>query len=185
MSTTCTTCQHPERAAIDAALRAGTSERQIGKTYGLGRTTIANHRGRCVVGLGRDAKPKSRGGRPPKPPAVVSEELRRIESAEDVIEDLQRLRVEAFDLFSAAKSRADWKQAQLLFNSLMQLVDRFGEMHKVLGSKSSFAVNFIDAREQTVLNTLAGMTVEQLRALREIPAEQRSAVLETIDGNAT
>jgi hypothetical protein len=54
-----------------------------------------------------------------------------IESAQDVIADLQRLRNEAFDLFEGAKARKDWQRAQQLFTQLVAIIDRFGEMHKV------------------------------------------------------
>lgn len=45
MPVSCTTCDHPERAAIDAALVAGErSVRGIARQYGLDRTSLSRHR---------------------------------------------------------------------------------------------------------------------------------------------
>jgi hypothetical protein len=120
-----------------------------------------------VKGLGRDVRTSAKGGRPKKAVAAVPAvalDLKPVESAEDVVEDLQRLRFAAFELFEDARGRADWKQAQMLFGQLVQIVDRVGEMHRVLGSKSNVTVN-IDASQQKVLAFYDSLPTETLQKL--------------------
>jgi hypothetical protein len=83
-----------------------------------------------------------------------------------VISDLQRLRVEAFGLFEAAKARADWKSAERVFRQLVEVVDRFGEKHRVLGPKGAANVN-VDARTINVEGPVsADFMREYIRAVR-------------------
>jgi hypothetical protein len=163
----CSICARPDRDRIDAAVRARTSLRSTCKTFDCGRTALTNHMLSCVTGLGRVVRPNRRGGRPKKGAAFVpaaSLDLKPVESAEDVIADLQRLRATAFELFEGARGRADWKQAQMLFGQLVAIVDRFGEMHRVLGPKGGVAIN-IDARQQKVIEFYDALPTEVLRKL--------------------
>jgi hypothetical protein len=171
----CSVCEHPDRDKIDYALRGNTSLRSIEKTYAIGRTALTGHvrkhttntdaRGRRVV-----AKNRLRGRRVK---SGAESGLKPIENADDVVADLQRLRVEAFELFESAKGRADWKQAQMLFQSCLGLVDRFGEMYKVLGPKgvtinvdqrSVKVAAFYDALPKETLQRLAAgdISIEQI-----------------------
>jgi hypothetical protein len=40
----CAVCVHPRKAAIDAAIVAGTPANRIAKTYGIGRKSVTGHR---------------------------------------------------------------------------------------------------------------------------------------------
>lgn len=158
----CSLCPRPDRAAIDEALRTGTSLRTIAKTFGLGRTSIGNH-ARCIGALESRERSRAARGRPRRKRPTATLPIPPIESREDVIADLQRLRIEAYTLFESAKGRSDWKQAQLLFNQLVALVDRFGEMHRVLGPKGAVTVN-IDASTKA-LHVLGNLDEATIRAM--------------------
>lgn len=172
--TSCSVCEHPEREKIDLALRGGTSLRGIGKAFAVGRTALTGHASKHTTALETRAfREAARGGRARKrllksaaPP------MKRIEGPEDVVEDLQRLRSEAFGLFDEAKGRADWKSAERIFAQMVAVVDRFGEMHKVLGSKG---ISFTVDRSTQQISVLASLTDGQLDALLA-----RSAIGETI-----
>jgi hypothetical protein len=163
--TYCTICERPDRDRIDAALRGGTSIRQIAQAFDVGRTAVTGHAAKHTQSIEtRKHRQAARGGRRRSrtAPAV---ELRAIEGPEGVVEDLQRLRVEAFGLFEAAKGRGDWKSAERIFSQLIACVDRFGELHRVLGGKGSGLTINVD-RSQRVFARLDAMTDEQLRALQ-------------------
>lgn len=161
--TACSICEHPERDKIDIALRGGTSVRAVAKSYDVGRTAVTGHaskhttaietRNHRVAARSRMRNPKS---------ATVAMTIKPVESPEDVVEDLQRLRVEAFGLFEEAKARADWKSAERIFGQVVAVVDRFGEMHRVLGSKG---VNVTVDRSTQQISILASLTDGQLDAL--------------------
>jgi hypothetical protein len=160
--TSCSVCEHRDRAKIDAALRAGTPLRGVSKAFGVGRTALTSHAARHTTAIEtRKHRQAARGGRR-RTPKTAAVELRAIETAEDVVEDLQRLRVEAFGLFEQAKARADWKSAERIFAQVVAVVDRFGEMHRVLGSKG---VTLNVDRSMKVLNVLGTLSEDDLRAL--------------------
>lgn len=49
----CPACGHPEKAAIDNALRVGQAPRSIIRRYaGLSRRAVTRHRDGCLVGGG-------------------------------------------------------------------------------------------------------------------------------------
>ena len=44
----CRVCQHPEREAIDKALREGRSLRDIETEFNVPRSTLSRHKNRCL-----------------------------------------------------------------------------------------------------------------------------------------
>jgi hypothetical protein len=177
----CTVCDRPDRERIDAALRGGTSVRGIAKAFDLGRTAIAGHAARHTTAeQTRKYRDAAKNGRKRAPKAAIVE-LKPIENPEDVVSDLQRLRVSAFDLFAQAQARADWKSAERIFSQLIAVVDRFGEMHRVLGSKG---VNVTVDRSTRVLNVLGAMSEDDLRALLVRAEAGEPIALETIEMEA-
>lgn len=160
--TSCTVCEHPQREQIDVALRGGTSVRSICKAFDVGRTAVSGHAAKHTTALEtRKYREAARGGRR-RPLEASAPALKPIDSPEDVVEDLQRLRIESFELFEKAKARADWKSAERIFGQVVAVVDRFGEMHKVLGSKG---ISVTVDRSTRVLNVLGGLSEAELRAL--------------------
>ena len=171
--TSCSVCEHPNRDKIDVALRGGTSLRGIGKTFGIGRTAITGHAAKHTTAIETRAFREAARGRVHNRKAnAAATSLKPVESPEDVVADLQTLRVEAFGLFEQAKARADWKSAERIFGQMVAVVDRFGEMHKVLGSKG---ISFTVDRSTQQISVLASLTDGQLDALLA-----RSAIGETI-----
>ena len=171
--TSCSVCEHPEREKIDVALRGGTSIRGIGKTFGIGRTAITGHAAKHTTAIETRAfREAARGRAQNRKTNATATSMKPVESPEDVVADLQTLRVEAFGLFEQAKARADWKSAERIFGQMVAVVDRFGEMHKVLGSKG---ISFTVDRSTQQISVLASLTDGQLDALLA-----RSAAGETI-----
>jgi len=169
----CSVCESPDREKIDVALRGGTSLRGIGKTFGIGRTAITGHAAKHTTAIETRAfREAARGRIRRRKPNAAATSMKPVESPEDVVADLQTLRVEAFGLFEQAKGRADWKSAERIFGQMVAVVDRFGEMHKVLGSKG---ISFTVDRSTQQISVLASLTDGQLDALLA-----RSAAGETI-----
>lgn len=161
--TSCTVCEHPDREKIDLALRGGTSVRAIVRSFdGVGRTAIAGHAARHTTAIETRKHREAARGRVRRPKSAPIATMKPIEGPEDVVEDLQRLRAEAFGLFEEAKGRADWKSAERIFVQMVAVVDRFGEMHKVLGSKG---ISVTVDRSTQQINVLASLSDAQLDEL--------------------
>jgi hypothetical protein len=58
----CRGCNHPERDQLDADLVSGVSERDVGKRYGLAKSTVHRHRAHVALTLVRVGAPHP--GRP-------------------------------------------------------------------------------------------------------------------------
>lgn len=50
MAMTCTVCRHSDRQAIDSALLSGASVRHVAAQFGLKKSTVGEHRLRCMGG---------------------------------------------------------------------------------------------------------------------------------------
>jgi len=181
----CTICENAEKDRINGALRAGTSLRQIAQVFAVGRTALTRHAGRCTTALEtrkyRAAAKGGRSGAGTGGAGILRDDagkLQPILSPEDVVEDLQKLRIGGWTLFAAAIKRSDWKSAERLLPQLLGILERFGELHKILGVKG-VTVN-IDARQQKVVQLYDSLPVDVLRRLRagEVTLEQISRALE-------
>jgi hypothetical protein len=169
MPVPCTLCANPRRAEADAAIHGGTSFRAVAREFGGTKDVVGRHASKCL-GVNR-ATPNAAAAARKRSQRRISRRIEDaalppIENANDVVGDLQRLRVEAFDLFEGAKARGDWKQAQMLFNQLVAIVDRFGEMHRVLGAKGGGANVTIDARSINVQGATPEFMREYIAAVR-------------------
>ena len=172
----CSVCESPDREKIDAALRGGTSLRGIGKTFGIGRTAITGHAAKHTTAIETRAFREAARGRIRKPKAVT-QSVKPIESPEDVVADLQWLRTEALGLYAQAKARHDWKSAERIFVQVVSVVDRFAEMHRVLGGKG---VSVTVDRSTQQISILASLTDGQLDALLARSAAGETIALPTI-----
>jgi hypothetical protein len=90
MPRTCTICQHPHRIAIDAALVAGTSYRDIAGQFQVSKTAVARHGGEHI-------------------PAAIgkSQEAREEAQALDVVKQLKAINGAALAILTAAKKAGD------------------------------------------------------------------------------
>jgi hypothetical protein len=166
----CVGCVRKDRKGIEAAINSGTALADVSRAFHISRDTLQRHRADHMPKpiLSAPAAPAALTETPaypkPAPLAIVTlPRAKTVESAEDVIADLQRLRNEAFDLFESAKAREDWQRAQQLFTQLVAIIDRFGEMHKVLGPKGS--VNVVIDNSSRTLNMLSRLSDAELRAI--------------------
>lgn len=179
-NTTCSVCASPRRSEINELLAVGTPLRQLERSHAIGRGPLGRHALQCLGVAGTDKRRHNAQRRTHRRLALVGSDIKPVEGAADVIADLQRLRVEAFTLFEAAKSRADWAQAQKLFAQLMSLVDRFGELHGILRQKGAGVTVNIDA-SQKALVTLGSWSEETVLEMLGRAERGEPIVLPTLD----
>jgi hypothetical protein len=184
---------------MDAMIASGTPIIDVSRTFHVSEQSLRRHRDAGHIPGIEKAAPRK-----PVVPGLDAAEVERlrataspvadpepaalpaiprattIENAEDVIADLQRLRNEAFDLFEGAKARKDWQRAQQLFSQLVAIIDRFGEMHRVLGPKGS--VNVVIDNSSRALTVLAKLSDAELRAI--IAGKPAEPVTLAIEGRA-
>jgi hypothetical protein len=162
----CSVCEHPDRAKIDASLRAGTSINQLARTFTVGRTAITGHAMRhTTTPETRKFRDAAKNGRRREPEPRDPTKLGPVESAEDVVADLQRLRTAGFGLLANALSRHDYKSAERLLPQILGVVDRFGDLHKVLRQPGNVTVN-IDQRQLRIVELYDALPIDVLRLLK-------------------
>ena len=122
------------------------------------------------VGIGVDAEPRE---------APASPALQPIESAADVMSELQRLRIAADSLFRNAVDRSDWRQATNAFSSLLALTDKFGEAHKVFTKGANVSITF-DQRSLRIEKFLDQLPIATLTAL-----QRGEITIEDVTGGVT
>ena len=137
---TCSICSREDRGRIDAALRAGTAQRSVAKTFSAGRTALRGHADRCVTGLGRDARPNAKGGRPQNPQLPATLEPVAFDDPAAVIGEYGRLYAESRMLLQKAKTSADLVRIEKAIAVCAAVLDRFAE-HFGLFKKDAPMVN--------------------------------------------
>jgi hypothetical protein len=90
MPRTCTICQHLDRAAMDAALVAGASYRDIAGRFHVSKTAVARHAGEHI-------------------PAALAQaqEAREEAQALDVVRQLKTINARAVAILAEARKRRD------------------------------------------------------------------------------
>jgi uncharacterized protein YgbK (DUF1537 family) len=175
----CNVCMHDRREQIDRAILAGTSLRSVALTFGLDRSGVQRHGSnhvhaadvRAEVAKNRKQALVEFASQPP--------DVRRIESPEDAMENLQELHRQSWLLFLGAKARSDWKSAERIFAQVLAVGDRFGEMHKVFGAKG-VTVN-VDARQQKIVQLYDSLPAETLRRLSSGEIDIEAVLGEALD----
>jgi hypothetical protein len=147
----CSVCEHADRDKIDASLRAGTSINQLARTFTVGRTAITGHAMKHTTAPEtRKYRDAARNGKRREPEPRDPTKLGPCEGPEDVVEDLQRLRTAGFGLLANALARHDYKSAERLLSQIIAVVDRFGDLHRVLRQPGNVTVN-IDQRQMKIV----------------------------------
>jgi len=93
MARTCTVCRHPERAAIDKAIVAGTMLDAIGKQFKANRFALARHRAHVVELV------------------ALSSKVELIARADDIVEEIRELERHAEEIRVEARRKRDLKTA--------------------------------------------------------------------------
>ena len=94
MSRKCTVCKHKERAAIDTALLAGASFRDLAGQFRLSKTSLCRHKGEHL-------------------PRELSKahEAQQISSADDLLGQVQALHGKAMAILNTAEKSGDLRTA--------------------------------------------------------------------------
>jgi hypothetical protein len=109
-------------------MREGTADRSLVKRFqGVGRTALKNHRTGHVTGLGRDARPNARGGRPPKAPALPAVDPVKLDNPEAVMAEYAQLYMEARVLLEQAKAGGDLVRIEKAIGACSDVLDRFAK----------------------------------------------------------
>src|SRR5258706_9268584 len=105
MPRVCTICSHPERAEIDAAAIAGTSNRVIARQFHVGHDAVLRHKSEHLL-----------------PELVKAKQAEEVSRATDLLEMATERDAKALDLLAKAEAASDLKTAgQMLRISLTSL----------------------------------------------------------------
>jgi transposase-like protein len=160
MARTCTVCAHAQREAIDAALVAGASYRDVAGQYGLSKSAVERHKTEHIPG----ALTQAHG----------AEEMA---SADTLLQKIASLEADAKRIGKAAEAAEDFRSAIAAVRELIRIVELLARLEGQL-------------REQPTINVLVMPEWLTLRsaiygALQPFP-EARVAVagaLQRIDGH--
>lgn len=158
----CSVCERNDRDQIDGAIRARTSDRAIAKRFGIGRTAIKNHALAHVTGLGRDARPNAKGGRPRNAPPPVPETPIDLRDRDAVMVEFGAMYGETRALLVLAKQSGDLVRIEKAIAACCDVLDRHA---KTLGLFTDGTVVNIDARTQKVVALYDSLSTEVLERL--------------------
>ena len=133
MSRVCTACAHPERAAIDAALVAGTPNRRIATQHGLSEAAVRRHAAEHL---------------PASLVTAAGEEATR--QALDVLQQLKTINAAALTVLRDARTAGD---GDLALKAIDRIHRQIELQAKLLG----------DLDERPVINVLVTPEWQQLR----------------------
>ena len=154
MPRTCTICQHPQRAEIDAALVAGMPIRSIAFQIGVSHTAIQRHKAHVSEAIGK------------------SQEAREEAQALDVVKQLKAINAAALAILADARTTGD---ADTQLKAIDRIQRQIELQAKLLGD--------LDERPQVnvlVMPEWLAIRTALLRALAPYPTA-RQAVVEALE----
>jgi len=84
----CSVCRHPQREAIEKALRAGAGLRPLGDRFAVSKSALWRHSLRCILGIKyRTSKPASRPKRRREVAEMLPESLDKLFREIDAVID--------------------------------------------------------------------------------------------------
>ncbi len=129
MTRTCTTCLHPERDAIDAALLAGQSPDGLARQYPpLSATAIRRHKA--------DHLPAT---------LALAQGARDVAHADDLLEQVRELRSRALTILDSAEKGGDLKAALAAIRETRGCIELFARLTHELADGQ--AVNIVISPE--------------------------------------
>jgi transposase len=156
----CSICtSRSDRPAIDDALKGGTSIRQVARAFGLGRTSVSNHAGRCLGVTETRERSRAARGQPRRKRPSQTAEVRPIESPQDVLQEVQRMYQEAWALYEEAKRTSDTRLMDKALGQVGSTIDRFAKVYGMF--KTDIPLN-----DNRTVNVFANVKPEDLLELR-------------------
>lgn len=163
MPAPCSVCSRSDRPRIDEALANGVPAREIERRFGVGRGPVSRHAAHAGFTQTdrRNAKNAQRRAQRRIVSAVKSIERPQLVTAADVADELRSLYGEARELLEAARTAGDARLAQ------KSLADALGVLTQIARGVGLFRdenVVRIEAPQQRIINVIAGLSDEQIRA---------------------
>jgi len=150
----CSVCTHPDRAAIDAALVAGGSLRDIAGRHGVSKSAVDRHRDQHLPAR-----------------LVKAREAEDVGQADTLLGQLQQLQTDARRIGRKAEDGGDLRTALAGIRELVRIVEITAKMVGELDERP--VVNLVTAPEWVVARSVL------LDALRPYP-EARQAVASSL-----
>ncbi len=162
MPRVCTICSHPERAEIDAAAIAGTSNRVIARQFHVGHDAVLRHKSEHLL-----------------PELVKAKQAEEVSRATDLLEMATERDAKALDLLAKAEAASDLKTAgQMLRISLVSL-ELLARLRGELNEQQTTTINLWLAPEW--LNVQAAL-LAALAPYAEARAAAAAALLQLEEG---
>jgi hypothetical protein len=156
----CSVCPRSDRKTIDTALEGGTSFRKVAQTFGLGRTSVTNHAGRCIGVVESRERSRAAQGRQRRKTPAVAVDVAAVESPADVMREVQRMYKEAWALYEEAKRTRDTRLMDKALGQIGSTIDRFAKAMKVYDD----GTHFVNDHSTKVLQIVSKMSEDELRA---------------------
>lgn len=134
MPRTCTVCTHPDRPAIDAALIANESLRNIAKRHGVSAAALFRHRDHLAGAL------------------VQAKAAEDVSHADDLLAQVRDLQARALTILDTAEGAGDLKVALAAIREARGCIELFGRLAGELSDGAT--VNVILSPEWTRLRAV-------------------------------
>ena len=115
MPRACSTCQHPERAAIDRALAGGASNRRVAALYGVSEASIRRHKSNHLARK-----------------LVLAEKAAVVAEADNLLDRLEALQSRTLAILEAAEQERDHRMALAAIAQARRNLEVVGEITKEL-----------------------------------------------------
>lgn len=163
----CTTCDHPERAAIDAALLRGETNQSVSERFGLSLGTIGRHRANHL----RDARERVQATvvaetRALADAAAQEEGARLTETAEGVRAVAARLVQDTLAILAAAQAEGDARTALAAIREARGCLETLAGMLAPRNGRGVAVWAFEDRFERVPEQTIEALLADPDRAKR-------------------
>jgi hypothetical protein len=135
----CSVCIHSEYQNIDEALIGGEPLRDISRRFNIDKSALSRHKLNHLSAL-----------------LVKTEEGKELAKAESLVDEIQRLRLEAARIYQKAEERGDFRTALAGVRELTRIVELLAKLQGDLNEQSVnivFNARWIELRS-VILNTL-------------------------------
>lgn len=110
MPRTCTACTSPQRQAIDAAIVAGTSFRNIAERFGTSVAAIFRHKSHAAQAI------------------VKASERREEQIGDNLLGEMRRVQCKAWELLAKTEADGDHRGSIVALREVRECIESLGEM---------------------------------------------------------
>ena len=129
MSRVCTVCRHPERKAIETALIARESLRDIESRFGTKRSSVDRHKAKCLAEtLSRATAAANAAHSETLTAQVQASSAANVAHADDLIAQVHKLAADAQRIATAAEASKDFRTALAGVRELTRIVELLAKL---------------------------------------------------------